>query len=361
VRKIIVVALLFFFVGIIGKTYFFPPTANDKKISSRDIHPAKPKQHRYLSNRTRYRLTINSVTAQIPYASNMILHEKHKEITRLIVAIHSSSYNPDTYLENSLSLFRNDISLNEKTLVIAPAFYRKDKTDLSDIVTWSTSPFWGSSRALYQGEKIKLSAYEILDDILTRMITSKYFPNLSDIVILGHSAGGQMVNRYAASNTIEDTVALEQHISMKYLVMAPSSYVYLDGKRSKRDKNDEFAFPFGANKKYNDWGYGLEHLYSYHRRHGITAEAIRSQYRYRKVLYLVGEKDTKDFALDQSKSAMREGVNRLERLKIYYHYLKNYYGEEIADYHSMAIIPNASHSGKVLMRSKKGRKFILDL
>ena len=242
------IVILLLVAGISGKIYFLPVLESKEKNSYEDKRLVKHKQHRYLSSDTRYHVTINSIAAQIPYASNMTLHEEHTEVTRLILAIHSSSYNPDTYLDNSLSLLGNDAVFNSETLIIAPAFYRKDKTDLSDIVTWRASPFWGGSRALYQEKKIKLSAYEILDDILTRVITSKHFPNLSDIVILGHSAGGQLVSRYAASNTIEDTVALEHGISMRYLVMAPSSYVYLDGKRAKRDSYNEFKFPFGGRR-----------------------------------------------------------------------------------------------------------------
>jgi len=248
----IIVILLLLIAGIVGKRYFLlSPIYEDKNLSE-SIYIVKPKQHRYLVRDMRYRFTINSITAQIPYASNMMLHEKHTDVTRLILAIHSTSYNPDTYLNNSLSLLGNDTVLNRETLIIAPAFYRKDKSNLSDIVTWRVSPFWGSSQALYKGKKITLSAYEILDDILTYIITSKRFPNLSDIVILGHSAGGQLVNRYAASNFIEETIALKHGISMRYLVMAPSSYIYFNGERVRRGTYDEFIFPFGANKKYND-------------------------------------------------------------------------------------------------------------
>jgi hypothetical protein len=83
------------------------------------------------------------------------------------------------------------------------------------------------------------------------------------------------------------------------------------------------------------------------------------EYKYRKVLYLVGELDTKDFALDKSKSAMLEGSNRLERMKIYYNYLKTYYGDEITDHQSMSVVPHVGHSGRALMHSAEGRKFIL--
>ena len=341
----------------IAKFYFFKPLNSEK--NKKEYHHLEQPIKRYYSNEMRYHFNINGISAQIPYATNMDISKDHKKVTKLILSIHSSSYNPDIYLDNSLALFKKNRTLNQKILIISPAFFRKDKTKLLNIVKWSVSPFWGSSRGIFKSKKIELSSYEVLDDILTHIITSKNFPNLSSIVILGHSAGGQLVNRYASCNTIEDNIALEHEISMKYLVMAPSSYVYFDGRRAKNDNNLAFYFPFGVNKKYNFWGYGVEHLYSYHKRHNITADDIRFQYKYRKVLYLVGENDTTDRALDKSRSAMFEGKNRKERLQIYYNYLQAYYGKEITDYQTMSIIPNVGHWGKALMLSDEGKRFIL--
>ncbi len=358
-RNIILFSLFLIF-GIIIKSYFFSETApvssyNSKKKISTPIPPTV----RYLSKNTRYNFTINGITAQIPYASNLLLEKDHPEITQLILAIHSSSYNPDYYLENSLILLQDNPEQLKKTLIMAPAFYRKDKTSLSNIMVWRSSPFWGSSRALYHEKKINLSSYDILDDILTRIISSNHFPNLTNIVILGHSAGGQLVNRYAACNTVEDTIAIKKHISIRYLVMAPSSYVYMDGERATRDDLAQFKHPFNAYKKYNYWGYGLKHLYGYHKRRHITEDMIRLQYRYREVLYLVGEEDTTDAALDKSKSAMLEGKNRLERLKTYYDHLQNHYGQDITEFHHMAIIKGVGHSSRKLMLSNEGKRFIL--
>ncbi|RUM74085.1 MAG: hypothetical protein DSZ10_02260 [Sulfurovum sp.] len=344
---------------VVAISYGYQSNDVVKENTTHQTKPLQVKTHRYKSDTQRYHFDIRTVHAQIPYASNMRLSDVHTEVRHLIVAIHSSSYNPDTYLNNALSLFESGATDSGKTLIVAPAFFRKDKTKLSDIVTWDVSPFWGSSRASYHKEKVELSAYEVLDDLLRRIIGSKNFPNLSDIVILGHSAGGQMVTRYAACNTIEDTEALKHHISMRYLVMAPSSYLYMDGRRAKRSDHTVFEFPFGAHKQYNNWGYGLKHLYAYHKRNHITADNIRWNYKYRKVLYLVGELDTKDFALDKSKSAMLEGSNRLERMEIYYDYLKTCYGDEITDHHSMSVVPHVGHSGRALMHSAEGRKFIL--
>lgn len=343
--------------GIMAKPYIMPNSLND-------INRSKAKQNkpivRYLSQKMRYTFDINGIERQIPYSTNLILDKNNSEVTQLILTIHSSSYNPDYYLENTLILLKETPELLKKTLIISPAFYRKDKTTLDDIVTWSVSPFWGSSRGLYHGVKINLSAYDVLDDMLTHIMTSQYFPNLRSVVILGHSAGGQLVNRYAACNKIEDTVAIEKNIAMRYLVMAPSSYVYMDDKRPKIGSiTAQFEYPLNAHKKYNHWGYGLKHLYGYHKRKHITANMIEMQYKYREVLYLVGEKDTRDMALDKSKSAILEGSNRLERLKLYYQHLKVHYGEDITDYQKMAVIKGVGHSSRALMSSDIGKDFIL--
>jgi hypothetical protein len=323
--------------------------------------PLHASSQRYLSQTTRYPFEINDIRAQIPCATNLRLDQKHPEVTRMVLAIHSSSYNPDYYLENTLLLFQNSPKELKKTLIVAPAFYRKDKTDLSNIVVWKRSPFWGSSKGLYRSKKVEVSAYEILDHLLKDVMTSDRFPHLKEVIVLGHSAGGQLVNRYAACNTVEDTIADKHNISMRYLVMAPSTYVYMDGRRMrKQGEQITFDYPFNAVKKYDNWGYGLKHLYRYHKRHHINADTIRWQYQYRRVLYLVGDQDTGKHHLSQTRSAMYQGANRLERLKIYYHYLETYYGRDIHDYHAMAIVKGAGHSSRQLMLSEEGRRFILE-
>jgi hypothetical protein len=57
---------------------------------------------------------------------------------------------------------------------------------------------------------------------------------------------------------------------------------------------------------------------------------------------------------------MYQGANRLERLKVYYRYLETYYGSDIHNYHSMAIVKGAGHSSRQLMLSEEGRRFILE-
>jgi len=335
-------------------TIVHPKTQTSKPDIPHDV------KQRYLTHNTRYKFRINKIDAQIPYATNLDIQIPNPHISRVVLAIHSSSYNPDTYLDNTLALLKASPKIKGQILIIAPAFYKHSKTTMEDIVTWKNAPFWGSSRAQYQDKNIQLSAYEILDHILTKVITSNNFPNLKDIVLLGHSAGGQMVNRYAASNTIETRIASLYNVTMKYLVMAPSSYVYFNNKRVMKDSLDKFKIPKEVDIKYNVWGYGLDKLYSYHKRHNITASKIINQYAKRKILYLVGENDDKqDKSLGKSKSAMMQGKNRKERAIIYYNHLQAYFGNSITKLQTLNIITGVGHWGKALMLSKTGREFIL--
>ena len=50
------------------------------------------------------------------------------------------------------------------------------------------------------------------------------FPNLKTVVVVGHSAGGQFVNRYAAGGAGCPNPLVE----VRYVIMNPSSYLYVD-------------------------------------------------------------------------------------------------------------------------------------
>ena len=106
--------------------------------------------------------------------------------------------------------------------------------------------------------------------------------------MIGHSAGGQFVDRYA----IGTPVASEPlPFRLKFIVSNPSSYLYLDERRPKLGQLDQFAVPADANcEGYNDYLYGFEHRNPY--LSVLSAESLRSQFLRRQVVYLLGEADT---------------------------------------------------------------------
>ncbi len=51
-----------------------------------------------------------------------------------------------------------------------------------------------------------LSAFDFMDEILRKLANKKVFPNLTKIVVAGHSAGGQFVTRYEMANKVHGTL-----------------------------------------------------------------------------------------------------------------------------------------------------------
>ena len=83
-----------------------------------------------------------------------------------------------------------------------------------------------------------IDSFTAMDRLLAALDDKARFPALKEIVVAGHSAGGQYVQRYAAGNRIEPTLSAP----VRYLVANPSSYLYLEPNRPTGSGNN-FAIP----------------------------------------------------------------------------------------------------------------------
>jgi hypothetical protein len=120
---------------------------------------------------------------------------------------------------------------------------------------------------------------------MARLADRNVFPNLIDVVLAGHPAGGQFVQRYAAANP--------ERFPTRYIVANPSSYLYMDKQRWTGGSLDQFTVPTILEQSrcptYNRYRYGLEGLNIYMQ---VVGESkIRSQYAERRVIYMLGEDD----------------------------------------------------------------------
>lgn len=316
----------------------------------------------------RFPIKVKEQTCQFPYESSHDLTAKDQTIQRAIFAIHSSSYNAKAYYDNSIKAMQAANADSRKHLIIAPHFLSEgilerlspQAQSQKDFLLWKLHPFWGTSRAAYNGQPISISAYDVIDQMLSHIVTSGNFPNLKTVVILGHSAGGQMTNRYAAGNCFELEIARPRNIAVKYMVMAPSTYVYFTPQRYIRTSKPHFKDPNSPPTGFNNWGYGMDKLYVYHRSHHITAQSMRENYASKTILYLVGEldKNPDDTTMGHSQAAMLHGHHRLERGRIYFDYLIDVFGPEIKNNQRFMMVRNVSHNGRALMCSFPGRQFI---
>ena len=251
--------------------------------------------------------------------------------------------------------------------------------------TPSTGLKWGSNGWKFGDPSVNaggVSSYDVMDEVIEYIATSGNFPNLDKIVIAGHSAGGQYVNRYAAATGI-DGVLRAAEVQIKYIVANPSSYVYFTDERVYPGTMDTFLTPHPffstlcpdphcctddpgpCPVTYNDYIYGLEDALNDYWQEVVDdlgIEGIKTRYRGKSVAYLLGRLDTDscDDALDKSCGALLEGRNRLERGLIYYNYIGHALGAAVYDTHFLATIENAGHSSNRAWKSNVGRRHIFD-
>ena len=242
----------------------------------------------------------------------------------------------------------------ENTLVISPRLASNSGSGCNDRlaegeISWTCGgeDDWRRGGAAHGLNNVY--TYDLLDELITLAADKKTFPNLRVIVVTGHSAGGLVTNRYAASARAEKVVG----VPVKYVVSNPSSYLYLDNRRiapgagcSPDGKCTGEFVPFAGSSKcevYNRWHMGMEKRAGYAGK--MTDEELRKQLIGRDVTYLLGELDTLPlFGFDSSCGAMAQGPNRYERGLAYWNYMRNLQGAN----HKLVRIDACGHNGRCM-------------
>ena len=310
----------------------------------------------------RLKLNLEGNLLQIPYYANYNLDSVHPGIRKAIVVIHGMNRNAGDYYRNMLKAASMSSAYTDSLLIIAPQFLEQVDLDAlgldASFLYWSSGWKSGSnSKDLSSDPRpARISSYAVLDTLMMRLTT--LFPNLKTIVFAGHSAGGQLANRYSASSPVAGILCKKYQISTRFLVANPSSYLYLDNQRPIQGTVDQFRVPANGCSGYNDWRYGLENLYTYPDRFG--ADSIRQMFKKRQVIYLLGGNDTDPYSssLDQSCQAELQGNYRLERGTAYFNYLKHYYGDEITQTQKIDTVPDVGHDNYLMFSSAEGRYYL---
>ena len=310
----------------------------------------------------RFKLDLGGKLLQIPYYANYNLDSVHPGIRKAIIVIHGMNRNAGDYYQNMLKAASMSSAYTDSLLIIAPQFLEQD--DLHALGLDASFLYWSggwksgaNSKDLSSDPRpARISSYAVLDTLMMRL--PALFPNLKTIVFAGHSAGGQLTNRYSASSPVASLLCEKYQISTRFVVANPGSYLYLDNQRPIQGTVDQFRVPANGCTGYNNWRYGLENLYAYPDR--IGADSIRQMFKKRQVIYLLGGNDTDPYSssLDQSCQAELQGSCRLERGAVYFNYLKHYYGNEITQTQKIDTVPGVGHDNYLMFSSAKGRYYL---
>ncbi|MBD5657700.1 MAG: alpha/beta hydrolase [Candidatus Eremiobacteraeota bacterium] len=239
---------------------------------------------------------------------------------RAMIEIHGLLRNADEYERTGEAVIAAAKNRGADTLLITPQFLAEiDASGLglpAETLRWNAQNWLDGYPATAPAP---ISAFSALDAILVRLADRSRFPALHEIVVVGHSAGGQLTQRYAIVGRAPDAVASAQ-LTVRFVVANPSSYLYFT---NERPQNATFFAPFdmAACPKYNEWKYGVEKPPPYV--DGSVAD-MEARYVTRDVTYMLGQLDIDPNhpVLDKSCSGEAEGPYRLARGESYVRYIK---------------------------------------
>ncbi len=212
---------------------------------------------------------------------NISVPELNYSVYQAVIVVQAGSRDANKYFHTMMDAAKQAID-DEITAVISPHFEcAADDPPPGDLV-WACdgADDWSHGGPTATGAPMPVYSYEAMDRLIATLADKQTFPNLTRIVVTGMGAGGQLVDRYAATTGIDPLAG----VTITYAPVAPSSYMWLDPAR-----------PAGADGSADCGGYDA-YPYGLDDRNGYvatpSAATVVDRARSRAVTYFVGDGDT---------------------------------------------------------------------
>lgn len=280
------------------------------------------------------------------------LSVQNSALTRAVIVLHGTNSNSGDYFSRMIRA-ADDEGVTEQTLIIAPTFLEAPELARPGELYWldGSGSSWERGDPSSTPETSPVSSFDVIDKLISILANRATFPNLDVIAVVGHSAGGQFAQRYAAGG---QAPTLYPDHGFVFVAANPSSFMYLDRLRPVSGSTTAFEIP-STTCRFNDYRYGMDYMNPYM---DETAKAtIVEQYLQRFVVYLQGQEDDDpaDTTLDTSCRAMAQGPHRLARGTAYANYIELYHP---INAHRLLLVPGVGHSSTDMFRSPEGRSVI---
>lgn len=287
------------------------------------------------------------------------LDTPNSAVTRALIMVHGAGRNADHYFATATAAGFLAGAL-DNTIIISPRLIASpDKPEANEVLWPNGGNSWRSGGA--SPSNPTLTSFDFIDELVRELADKKTFPNLVKIVVAGHSAGGQVVTRYAMANKVHDT----KGVTITYVVANPSSYAWPaavrplptgDADPTGADKealgadgekvHTNFTFgAFDATKvpNYDRWPAGLENLAGYTAQ--MTADQLKKQLVERPTTYLLGQVDVLPLGgFDSSPTAMAQGPTRRARGEAFFKYVT----ETLGAHAKAIIVPECGHNDRCI-------------
>ena len=174
---------------------------------------------RILASSTFFAILCASLIATVTSAqpSAHALTKPNATLTRALIMIHGAGRNADHYFETATAAGFPAGAL-EHTIILSPRLIATpDKPEVNEVVWPNGNVSWRAGG--FSTSNPTINSFDFVDEMVHKLADKKVFPKLSQIVIAGHSAGGQVVTRYAMVNNVHDT----KGVKITYVIANPSS------------------------------------------------------------------------------------------------------------------------------------------
>ena len=292
------------------------------------------------------------------YASHA-LDTPNSAITRALIMVHGAGRNADHYFATAMGAGFLAGAL-DNTIIISPRFIASPDKPQQDEIMWPNGgDSWRSGGMSPTHPTV--SSFDFVDELLRKLSNKKTFPNLTKIVVAGHSAGGQYATRYEMTNKLHGTLGVD----ISYVVANPSSYAWpaavrplptgdadpVDAYKASLEPNGEKVhtnFTYGAfdatkAPNFNRWPAGLENRNSYSAK--SSDDQLKKQLVERPTTYLLGQVDVLPLGgFDSSPNAMAQGPTRRARGEAFFKYVTETLGAK----HNAIIVPECGHNDRCI-------------
>jgi hypothetical protein len=292
------------------------------------------------------------------------LDTRNEAITRAVIIVHGAGRDADNYYRSVLAGAFLAGAL-QTALVIAPRMASNDGAECRDTlaqneISWHCDTWRSGGPSLSHPA---VTSFDFLDEILRTVARREVFPNLRGIVVTGHSAGGQVTNRYGMSSKAHDALG----VPVQYVVSNPSSYAWPTDERPTGPA--AWPLPAGAPgfvpaieanapafrslrdgrgcTNYDLWPYGFRSRTGYTA--VISDSQLTRQLVSRPFTYLLSEVDVLPLSgFDGSCAAMAQGPTRRARGQAY----AKYVNEKLGGQHQVVVVTGCGHNGRCIYTSE---------
>lgn len=247
-----------------------------------------------------------------------------------------------TMMDSALKEYAAEVAY-EDVSIMAPCFLT-DIDVASGAATEGNILFglttWVSGHKNTQPSTVETSAYEVVDELINYYMDKEKFPALEAVVFAGHSAGGQMTQRYAALKNCGSSDEDRLH----YWVGNPGSLVWL---------TEDRPIPNEACERVDSYKYGLNDTipaYALAEANELGRDGLIGRYMGRKIHYAFGLAD--NGAGDTRCQAQTQGMTHLERGQNFMSMVDGLGG--LRETSTVDYVPDVSHNPDLMVKSAQG-------